>query len=229
MDIVLSLGWAFGLGALHALEPGHGKGILGAYIVGTRGRFRDLLVLAAVLTGTHTGLVLVLGLLAVTTAVVFLPEQIQAVLQIVSGVLVVGVGVWTLLFRTAASTNTNHQHSHAPDSLADAHAHRPGRSGLVAVGISGGLVPCPGALAVLAASVGRGRIAEGVGMVLAFGIGMALMLVLVGLVLLRAAGILSKRLEKTRYGARALTTATGLAILGMGIVLLANAFGGHYH
>ena len=52
--LVLMLLAAFGWGALHALSPGHGKAMVAAYLIGTRGTSRDALVLGATVTVTHT-------------------------------------------------------------------------------------------------------------------------------------------------------------------------------
>ncbi|NIQ98744.1 MAG: High-affinity nickel-transporter, partial [Gemmatimonadales bacterium] len=88
----LLAGSSFGLGALHALEPGHGKTVVGAYLVGSRGRVRDAVLLGLVVTLTHSGSVVLLGLLSIVAAAVFVPETVHTILEVVSGLLVLGVG-----------------------------------------------------------------------------------------------------------------------------------------
>jgi nickel/cobalt exporter len=91
----LAVGVAVVLGALHAFAPGHGKTVMAAYLVGGRGSLRDALVIGASVTVTHTLGVLVLG--AVLTVVgLASPEQAYPVLGAVSGVLLMGIGLFLL-------------------------------------------------------------------------------------------------------------------------------------
>ena len=99
--LVLLLLAAFGWGALHALSPGHGKAMVAAYLVGTRGSTRDAIVLGATVTVTHTAGVVALGAVALGLSAWVLPEQLYPWLTLVSGLLVVGVGVAVLRGRCA--------------------------------------------------------------------------------------------------------------------------------
>ena len=89
---LLLLAAAFGWGALHALSPGHGKTMVAAYLVGTRGSTRDAIALGATVTVTHTAGVFALGFVALALSAWILPEQLYPWLNLVSGLLVVGVG-----------------------------------------------------------------------------------------------------------------------------------------
>ena len=97
--LVLLLLAAFGWGALHALSPGHGKAMVAAYLVGTRGSTRDALLLGATVTVTHTAGVVALGVVALGLSAWILPEQLYPWLTLLSGALVVGVGVSVLRAR----------------------------------------------------------------------------------------------------------------------------------
>src|SRR5262249_31195723 len=180
------------LGAAHAALPGHGKTVMAAYIAGRRGRARDAVTVGAIVTLTHTGGVLVLGLLLTATASLA-GEAVLSWLGIASGVLVATVGVAMLvgvLRRRASIYDHHHGHSHDHDHHGHSHNHdhdHHGRShshpsrqarrlSLVGMGIAGGLVPSPSALIVLLGAVGLGRTAFGVLLVVAYGAGMAAML-----------------------------------------------------
>ena len=93
---LLSLLLALLLGAGHAFLPGHGKTIMAAYLVGRRGRLRDVVTVGATVTLTHTLGVLVLGL-AITTTTAFAPTQAEQYLGVLSGLIVAGVGVGLLV------------------------------------------------------------------------------------------------------------------------------------
>ncbi len=183
---------ALTLGAAHAALPGHGKTVMAAYIAGRRGRRRDALTVGAIVTLTHTGGVLVLGLLLTATAGLA-GEVVLSWLGIASGILVAAVGVAMLagVLRRRTSVH-HHDHGHSHEHPHDHHGHphphpsrQVGRLSLVGMGIAGGLVPSPSALIVLLGAVGLGRTAFGVLLVLAYGAGMAAMLTAAGLVLVR--------------------------------------------
>src|SRR5881396_2892838 len=94
--LVLLLFAAFGWGALHALSPGHGKAMVAAYLVGTRGSTRDALALGATVTLTHTIGVFALGFVTLALSAYILPEQLYPWLNLVSALLVLGVGAAVL-------------------------------------------------------------------------------------------------------------------------------------
>src|SRR5205807_487720 len=87
------------LGALHALTPGHGKAMVAAYLIGSRGRIRDAALLGGVVTGTHTIGVFALGLILLVASKFALPRALQPALELASGVLVVGLGGYLLWVR----------------------------------------------------------------------------------------------------------------------------------
>src|SRR5262249_44026631 len=117
---------ALALGAAHAALPGHGKTVMAAYIAGRRGRPRDALTVGTIVTLTHTGGVLVLGLL-LTTPASLAGEAVLSWLGIASGVLVAAVGVAMLVGllrrRASADNDHDHHHLHAHDHDHDHHGH----------------------------------------------------------------------------------------------------------
>ena len=223
------------LGAAHAALPGHGKTVMAAYIAGRRGRPRDALTVGAIVTLTHTGGVLVLGLLLTATASLA-GEAVLSWLGIASGVLVAAVGVAMLvavLRRRASVHDHHHGHSHDHDHHGDSLSHasrRARRLSLVGMGIAGGLVPSPSALIVLLGAVGLGRTAFGVLLVVAYGVGMAAMLTAAGLVLVRVRDRWASRPRRALARLTALApTGTAALVLCVGLGLAGRAALGVIH
>ena len=106
--LALLLITAFGWGAVHALSPGHGKTMVAAYLVGTRGTARHAVLLGATVTVTHTIGVFALGFVALALSQYVLPEQLYPWLNLLSGALVVIVGVSVLRGRL----RKRHHHHH---------------------------------------------------------------------------------------------------------------------
>jgi ABC-type nickel/cobalt efflux system permease component RcnA len=276
--VALSLLTAVVLGALHALEPGHGKAIMAGYLVGTRGRSRDAAALGLTITATHTAGVFALGLVTLTAASFITPERLYPILNAISGLLVLGIGAALVLrtMRTAIRSRraprdhhhgghshhrhhggAAHSHDHAPHSpdrashpddpgsLSDdtaPHSHDPApqahdstpqgrfsRLGIIGVGISGGLIPCPSALVVLLAAVSLHRVVLGLALIVAFSAGLAAVLTGVGMILAGGRGLLS-RLGRTRGWRRAgrplaglVPAASALVVSAVGVGLTAQA------
>ena len=154
--IVFALGVAIVLGAAHALQPGHGKTIVAAYLVGARGTPKHALFLGATVTATHTAGVYALGVVTLCLSQYILPERLYPILEVVSGGLVIAIGAWLLAQRLLTATGLrradHHHHRHGHDDHAHAHAHghththgpRPGETvswkSLLVLGVSGGLL-----------------------------------------------------------------------------------------
>ncbi len=222
------------LGASHALLPGHGKTVMAAYIAGRQGSLRDASLVAATVTATHTGGVLLVGL-ALTLSTSLAGDTVLGWLGVASGVLIAGLGAALLVnavrHRTPSHGHSHHGHDHHGHDHHghdhhghDHHGHdltpHVSRRGLVGMGVAGGLVPSPSALIVLLSAVALGRTAFGVILVIGYGIGMAATLMVAGLLLV---GV-RDRLQRTwTFGQRwtALTPyATGLLVLVVGAGLI---------
>ncbi len=113
---IFALVVSFVLGGLHALTPGHGKAIVAAYLVGSKGRVIDAVFLGLVVTFTHTFSVIALGIVMLV-AQGFAPEDIVPWLSLFSGVLIVGIGAWLL------ARNMKQYYSGRAQSHADGHHH----------------------------------------------------------------------------------------------------------
>jgi ABC-type nickel/cobalt efflux system permease component RcnA len=216
------------LGAGHAALPGHGKTVMAAYLAGRRGRPRDALAVAGTVTLTHTGGVLILGLV-ITAGSAIAGERVLGWLGVVSGVMVVLVGAGML--RSVLRRRTHHQDHHHPHGHTHdhdhPHPHPHSRWALAGIGIAGGLVPSPSALVVLLAAIGLGRAAFGVLLVVLYGAGMAATLAGTGLLLVGVQRRLAGRLPRlrgltARFSAAAPTaTAALVLVVGAGLALRA--------
>jgi hypothetical protein len=114
---IIAFSIAVVLGALHALTPGHGKTVVAAYLVGARGTTRHAITLGSVVTLTHTGSVFAMGLVALAASQYILPTSLFPVLEVLSGLLIVGLGGYLLYlrwrdWRTGGSGHHHHDHDH---------------------------------------------------------------------------------------------------------------------
>lgn len=351
MNDILFVISAFALGALHALEPGHGKTVVAAYLIGSKGRVRDAIALGGVVTFTHTFSIIVLGVLTAVAAAYFVPETVHEVMEVLSGLLVLAVGLWMVnerivKGRTGHGHDHGHEHAdersqapaarrlpaspampavalagaavtHAHGSLTHAHPlpasgmhyHRDGRTlayvsgegeepghghphardhqhgdrhaddqpahdhshahehgeghehaeghqhseghdhdhglgvhrhghlppageraslfGLVTLGVSGGIVPCPAALALLLAAAASGNILGGVSLVVVFSLGLAAVLIAIGIALVKAADVVTRRFGARLDGdsklARRASMASAVLVTALGVFMTAHA------
>lgn len=301
-DIMLYLG-AIALGALHAFEPGHGKTLIAAYMIGTRGRAMDGVLLGLIVTFTHTFSVILLGVIARILSHTYSETQLHAWLGLGSSALILLVGFWMLKERLwgngghghfhlfgqghghghapthghghSHKPSHGHGHSHDHDSESahghgtdrhehghdghghehhaahdhshgeghghdhqEAHAHRhktvaspePGPApaaakasynkwNLLVLGISGGLVPCPAAIATLLAAIAAGRIAQGLTMAIFFSVGLGVVMMTIGVVLSHA-GRLTEHLGANQEFGRRMGIVSALLITVLGAYTL---------
>jgi ABC-type nickel/cobalt efflux system permease component RcnA len=234
---------AFAWGALHALSPGHGKAMVAAYLVGTRGTARHAVALGLTVTVTHTIGVFALGLVTLALSQYILPEDLYPWLNLASGLLIVVVGVGVLRARVRRARpgsghahddhdHAHHGHDHAQGDHGHAH-HGHGHHhhnvpstitarGLVAMGASAGLIPCPSALVVLLGAVAQHQVGLGLGLIVAFSAGLATTLVALGLVVVLAAGV-TGRIGSARRFATIASAVSSAAIVVVGLVVTTQA------
>jgi nickel/cobalt transporter (NicO) family protein len=256
-------------GALHAFSPGHGKTVVGAYLVGSRGTAKHAAFLGLTVTITHTVGVFALGLVTLFASAYVVPEKLLPVLTFVSGALVLAIGLSLFVRRLRAAvtgeptahthrdetaihvhshnahqhhSDHHHQHdqTHPHDHAADEYTHShdggakhshlpPGADGtpvtwrgLLALGVAGGLLPCPSALVVMLASIAAGRVVYGLVLVLAFSVGLAATLTAVGLAFVYA-GRLFKSPSRENKLVRLLPVASALVIACLGAAICYEA------
>ncbi len=306
-ETLLYLVSAFWIGAVHAATPGHGKTIAAAYIVGARGRPVDAVILGIFVTLSHTSGIVLVGILASIGMPGMVPQRIEAWLALITGLLVIVIGLWTLWtqrelimqlqgvppmpeqapdhshdhaemrFRPhnhdhgyghlqhghdqrdhdhadGAAHDHSHDHAHGADhghahddgdgdhqnhdEEAGYHSHgwgfkhthdlklattnRPGLWVLIGLGVAGGLLPDPAALAILLNALAQGKVMLGLGTVVVFSIGFAGTLVVVGVI----AAKVGQRILDWLAGpwAMRLQVGTSLLIVVVGAILSFSAW-----
>lgn len=252
---------AFMLGAAHSLEPGHGKTVVAAYLVGSKGRPIDAVILGLVVTFTHSFSIILLGLLAKFSSRYFTDQELHGYLGIVASLIILGIGIWMLATRWPGrgrghhhfhlfgghhhhghghhhhhdDHGHDHDHGHSHDHAhgeehhqAHGHGHQhhlpdPDRKlgplGLILLGVSGGIVPCPAALAILLASASVGDIGKGLALVIVFSLGLAASLVAIGLVVVSGVKTAQRFVDTEKFAPR-VAFASALIVTLIGIVTL---------
>ena len=301
--VLLAVAVAAALGALHALEPGHGKTVVGAYLVGSRGTASHAVLLGLIVTASHTAGVYLLGGVTLFASRYVVPERIYPWLSVTSGLIIAGLGFILLRQRlrggrdhgaltrpraaaTITGTSMPHDHGHghphghpagahdsrvnsrdlhhggsaarhgrgaghsldersngevaqchptddAPHTLGGrAHRHAPiggvSAGQLLAIGVSGGIVPCPAALVVLLSALALHRVGFGLLLIVAFSAGLATVLIAIGLLIVHARRMMARfdgrGVLVTRW--LPMTSAAIITLLGVGMVLQALAAAG---
>ena len=245
---------AAGLGALHALEPGHGKTIVAAYLVGSRGTARHAVLLGVVVTASHTAGVFLLGGVTLYASRYIVPEQLYPWLGAISGLSVAGLGIFIFLKHL---TGQSGEHSHVSG---EPHSHwflsmfrrnvggqsaaaEPAKNTLdgtvsqpiakalslrelCLLGITGGIVPCPAALVVLLSAFSLHRIGFGLFLITAFSMGLAAVLVIVGLTMVYSKRLMAARMQTGGPVLRYLPLLSSAFMVVLGAAIAASAIGG---
>ncbi|MGM0616614.1 MAG: hypothetical protein ACQEUI_00595 [Actinomycetota bacterium] len=221
--VVLAVVLAAGIGALHALGPGHGKALVGAYLLGARGRARDAVALGVLVATMHTVSVLLVGAVLAATQRAAIGPAIDTAIRVAAAtaVTLVGLGMVRRARQRQRVPAGGHDHHHAPAAAVAPLS----RAGLAAIAAAGGLLPSPAAVVVLLTTLALGRPVVGILLVLSFGIGLAATLTAVGLLVLRGRTAVDGAAERTRLRrlAGALPLLSAVAVTAGGLVLLATA------
>lgn len=274
-----ALGVAIGIGALHALTPGHGKALVGAYLVGSRGTLKHALALGGIVTLTHTGSVLALGFITLAASHILLPTTLFPILEMASGLLVMIMGLALIYRRYKAWQSVRHARTRQslrdqlpeipaemrpappshytifpPDAVPAAAApvekissariqiNQPiavnvydnvlpqgdlslgavNWRALVGLGISGGLVPCPDAIAILLVAVAINRIVLGLSLIVAFSLGLAFILTAIGIMMVRSRRLF-EGLNAFNRLIPAMPLISAVIVTGLGLGLTYNA------
>lgn len=289
--IAIALITAMAFGAIHALSPGHGKTIVAAYLVGSRGTLRHAALLGVTVTITHTSSVYALGFVTLYLSQYIVPEDLYPWMSLLSGAIIVVMGLSLLVSRLRASglvtmpfarlrvasergalvlpgavtseASQTHEHSHGDHphehddadragrehtgddqaarsmhkhGFGSAHAHAiPGADGepvtwqrLLGLGIFGGMIPCPSAIVVMLSAIALHRVGLGLVLILAFSIGLAVVLTGIGFAVVwaqripffqramdradRSTGLLAVAVRVLPVVAAVLVTAAGVVI-----------------
>jgi len=263
--LLISILTAAALGAGHALTPGHGKTLMAAYLVGTRGTPLHAAGLGLSVTFSHTVGILVLACVVVGAQGFLPPDTVVRWAPVIAAFSIVAIGGWMLYGegrrrwrgrQTAAVAHAHdHDHTEAPqrphpdDHDHDAptavpgehshagitHSHLPPAGATISwrslfvLGLAGGLIPSTSALLILLGSIAAGRPAFGFVLVVAFGLGMALVMGGIGLALVLARG----RLDRVDAGSplgrasNLVPLAAAFLVFGLGLYLTVQAVAGN--
>jgi ABC-type nickel/cobalt efflux system permease component RcnA len=287
-----AMGLAFILGCLHALSPGHGKTLVAAYLIGSRGRVSDAIFLGFVVTVAHVFSVVILGLVILFATSNIDNRAVEVYLELCSGILIVAIGVW-MFARNAAGRgpahvhdqygrhinpetgavldhghdhghthdahthdHRHHDHSHSHEhghdhphdhdhahshghhhhendhdhhSHSHDHSHAPAPPDaraswwdILVLGVTGGIVPCPTALIVLFSAVALKKTGLGLSLIVVFSMGLASVLIAIGILMVKAKGFMDKRL-KENGALRLLPFVSAVIITGIGAAFVLRA------
>jgi ABC-type nickel/cobalt efflux system permease component RcnA len=242
--ILIALAVAIGLGAFHALEPGHGKTLVAAYLVGSRGTVKHALLLGLIVTAAHTSGVYLLGGITLYASQYIVPERLYPWLGVVSGVMITILGVVLLFqrYRSKGVGHSHHHHGHGHEQahhhghghdhqhVSHTHRHSPAHSHhevqnktslreLLTLGISGGIVPCPAALVVLLSAVSMNRVGFGLLLIVAFSAGLAAVLVGIGVLMVYARQSMARFQSDGKWITRWLPITSSAFIVLFGLAL----------
>jgi nickel/cobalt exporter len=245
--ILFALLIAAALGAFHALEPGHGKTLVAAYLIGSRGTAKQALLLGLIVTASHTAAVYLLGGIVLYASEHVVPETLYPWLALASGVMIMVLGLVLLLRRLRVKDVAHHHHRHSPHDHdhrhhsghghprdhhdADGHSHHHPTVSLhelLTLGISGGIVPCPAALVVLLSAVSLQRIGFGLLLIVAFSLGLAAVLIAIGLLMVYAGRAMGRFHGNGQLITRwlPLTSSAFIVLFGIGLTWQALASSG---
>jgi ABC-type nickel/cobalt efflux system permease component RcnA len=249
--ILMALAVAAGLGAFHALEPGHGKTLVAAYLVGSRGTMKHAFLLGLIVTAAHTAGVYLLGAVTLYASKYVVPERLYPWLGVVSGVMITSLGAALLVrrYRGKDGISRHHHHHHAEHSHGSDHPHRHHEHPqnhrahhhhdlnqqvslreLLTLGISGGIVPCPAALVVLLSAVSMQRIGFGLLLIVVFSIGLAGVLIAIGLLMVYARDFMSRFQTNGQVITRwlPLASSTIITLFGFALMIQSVASAGYF-
>ncbi len=242
---IVALVISFVLGGLHALTPGHGKAVVAAYLVGSKGRVIDAILLGLVVTFTHTFSVIALGVIMLLADNYLVPEDIVPWLSLFSGLLIAVIGAWLLTRNMkqyytghagshshshepghAHSHETGHSHTHTHSHGSTSHTHTPVPAdssertsflGLLSLGVSGGIVPCVDALVGLLFAISINQLVWGIIILFSFSFGLAAVLIAIGILMVLAKPLIERFTGEGIWLKR-------LPIISAGVVILLGAF-----
>jgi len=239
------------LGALHGLEPGHSKTMMTAFIIGIRGSVWQAFLLGIAATFSHTAVIWVLAFVGLNYSSGLNVERIEPYFQLATGIVVIGIACW-ILYRTRQTEKEAHHHEHDPHDehhhhdefglegdieFGDAHerAHaaevqkqlmnkQVTTGQVILFGLTGGLMPCPSAFAILLLCLQLKKVALGFGLVLGFSIGLAITLVSVGTLAALSVKHASQRFKRFGEFARKTPYLSSMVLIFIGLLVAAHGF-----
>lgn len=193
---------AFALGALHALEPGHGKSVMAVFVMGTDATVKDASLLGLTVVFSHVIVVILLGIASIFLLNALNIDATHDIMSVVGGIILIVVGGWII----RKYYHPHHHHEHHVDT----------KKGIVAIGLSTGLIPCPAALAVLLFSIGNNQVYSGLIYVLIFSAGLAISITLLAVLFVKGRGFIEKYMSNQ--------TVNKIPLLSGGIIIIIGIY-----
>jgi ABC-type nickel/cobalt efflux system permease component RcnA len=192
---------AFILGALHALEPGHGKSVMAAFVIGTDAELKDASLLGLTVVFSHVIVVVLLGIVSIFLIGALDVNRTHEVMSLIGGIILVGVGLWMV----RKYYHPHHHHEHSIDT----------KKGVVAIGLSTGLIPCPAALAVLLFSIANNQLYNGLVYVLIFSAGLAISITILSALFVKGRGFIQSYMGSNAINKIPLLSGTIIIVIGL--------------
>lgn len=192
---------AFVLGALHAFEPGHGKSVMAVFVMGTDATVKDATLLGLTVVFSHVIVVILLGVASIFLLEALNVDTTHDVMSVIGGIILIVVGIWII----RKFYHPYHPHEHHIDTT----------KGVVAIGLSTGLIPCPAALAVLLFSIGNNQIYSGLTYVLVFSTGLAIAITLLSVLFVKGRGFIQGYLSSETVNKIPLVSGAIIIIIGL--------------
>jgi len=221
--------------------------VVAAYLVGSRGTAWHALLLGLIVTGAHTAGVYLLGAVTLLASRYVVPDRLYPWLGVLSGLIIFALGFSLFLRRYAGSRPHGHRHGHdhahghshhghahhhhAHDHPQGAHVHpydpttTVSLRDLLALGVTGGIVPCPAALVVLLSAISLGRVGFGFLLIVAFSVGLAAVLITIGIAMVSAQRLMSYFRGEGPLSTRWLPLTSAAVITMFGVVITVQALG----
>lgn len=204
----LALLLAFVVGVFHSLTPGHGRDMLSAYLVGSRGTLKHAALFGWIVTAIRTTPVFSMGIVIVFLDMFILTDTLRMWLKILCAIGVVAVGVEITLWNFVGNISTDKP---LPTGIS--------LSELVGVCIMSSLIPSPSAIALFLGAFAAGYPLLGLGLVVSFGFGLQAMMTLNGYIALKLPNLSDKIDEIIERNTRT-PMMWGIIVLFAGVVLL---------
>ncbi len=176
--ILISISFAFGV--IHAIGPGHGKMIVGAYFLKEKEKPVKALKIGFMVALTHSSLAVILGIifgLLLRSVKMHGRQEIQGYIAIAGGVLITFLGLYYFWQKVKGD---KHQHNITS------------QKNELLIGVFSGLIPCPISMAIILFSIYLGVFLYGFLSVVFFSLGMAITISLMGLVAIKSRDLISR-------------------------------------
>jgi len=229
------------LGALHGLEPGHSKTMMTAFIIGIRGTIWQAFLLGISATVSHTAVIWILAFVGLHYSSNLNLEKVEPYFQLAIGIIVIGIACW-MRYKTHEAQKEAHNHEHDPhhhhdepegdiefgDAHERAHAAEVQKQLLnkqvttgqvILFGLTGGLMPCPSAFALLLVCLQLKKVTLGLTLVFGFSIGLAITLVSVGTLAALSVQHIGKRFNRFGEFARKAPYLSSALLIFIGLLI----------